>query len=137
MLHQDTRAAITTALVNVEATAHQHGWDHAPVVFGLFDHATNPDLRTLEVDVTLAGPAMWTAADPANRGGNSPVAVVLHRFARDLTTTPAQAWLRDWLHRDGRTCVGIGLLFEAWLGDRKSTRLNSSHLAVSRMPSSA
>ena len=25
----------------------------------------------------------------------------------------------------------------AWLGDRKSTRLNSSHSSVSRMPSSA
>ena len=26
---------------------------------------------------------------------------------------------------------------EAWLGDRKSTRLNSSHNVISRMPSSA
>ena len=26
---------------------------------------------------------------------------------------------------------------EAYLGDRKSTRLNSSHIATSRMPSSA
>jgi hypothetical protein len=56
VLHPDTRAARTTALINVVATADRHGWDFAPVVFGLFDHA---DLRALEVDVTLTGPDMW------------------------------------------------------------------------------
>ena len=29
------------------------------------------------------------------------------------------------------------LILTTWLGDRKSTRLNSSHSSVSRMPSSA
>ena len=40
-------------------------------------------------------------------------------------------WMRNWEERaknDGATLVG---------GDRKSTRLNSSHLKLSRMPSSA
>jgi hypothetical protein len=55
-------------------------------------------------------------ASPTRRGENLPVAVVLRRLARDLTATPAQAWLRGWLHRDGRSCVGVGLIFEAWLG---------------------
>jgi hypothetical protein len=47
VLHPDTRAAITTALINVEATADRHGWDLAPVVFGLFDHGTHPGLAPL------------------------------------------------------------------------------------------
>ena len=33
--------------------------------------------------------------------------------------------------------VGFGLLIGMTVGDRKSTRLNSSHIEESRMPSSA
>ena len=33
--------------------------------------------------------------------------------------------------------VGLAALVTAFIGDRKSTRLNSSHSAKSRMPSSA
>ena len=32
---------------------------------------------------------------------------------------------------------GTALSLSLWLGDRKSTRLNSSHVSESRMPSSA
>jgi hypothetical protein len=57
---------------------------------------------------------LWDIADPANRGEHLPVPAVLHRFAHDLTGTAARGWLYQWLHRDGRTCIGIELLFEAW-----------------------
>ena len=38
---------------------------------------------------------------------------------------------------DADCCVAVGGGSTIGLGDRKSTRLNSSHLSVSRMPSSA
>jgi hypothetical protein len=131
VLLPSTRAAITAALVSVESNAHRQGWNWPPVLFGLFDHVPSGDLRALEVDVTLAEPTMWNVPDPASRGENLPVGLVLHRFARDLTAIPAQQWLRQWLHRDGRTCVGVGLLFEAWAGPVHAGRYRHGDLARS------
>ena len=37
----------------------------------------------------------------------------------------------------GCSAIGAGLALIAGIGDRKSTRLNSSHIQKSRMPSSA
>jgi hypothetical protein len=111
-----TRAAITAALASIEETGQRQGWDLPPVLFGLFDHLPSGESRALEVDDTLAGPTWWNIPDPTNCGENLPVSVALHRFARDLTAPVAQAWLRRWLHHDGRTCVGVGILFEAWAG---------------------
>jgi hypothetical protein len=116
VLQPSTRAAITEALIETESTANQYGWDHAPVLFGLFDLNLSSDRGRLEVDPTLAEPSLWDIADPANRGENLPVPAVLHRFAHDLSATATRGWLHHWLHRDGRTCIGIGLLFEAWAG---------------------
>ena len=69
----------------------------------------------------LAAGAWWLAGVPAAAGviGGGGIAVVNFR----------------WLARDvGRATA---LIAEGSPGDRKSTRLNSSHHVVSRMPSSA
>ena len=115
----DTAAAITTVLVNTEAIAHRYGWDQQPVLFGLFDHVTSSGEAAVEVDATIAEPEVWTVPDPHRHGAHLPPPVVLHRLARDLTSPAASRWLGDWLHQRGRTCVGIGLVFEAWAGPRR------------------
>src|SRR3546814_4267218 len=58
----------------------------------------------------------------------------LPRGVRTATTAPEREWLAKLLN-DG----GISHLIRAGgvRGDRKSTRLNSSHYCASRMPSSA
>ena len=40
-------------------------------------------------------------------------------------------------HCDGMVYIDMQTMMPAILGDRKSTRLNSSHTDISRMPSSA
>ena len=40
-------------------------------------------------------------------------------------------------YRGGKICYWNGTSYRDWETDRKSTRLNSSHSAKSRMPSSA
>ena len=45
------------------------------------------------------------------------------------------SWVTNWLDPE-KVPVRV-MLFALMLGDRKSTRLNSSHFQVSRMPSSA
>ena len=55
-----------------------------------------------------------------------------------LTTslTVKQAMLRDWGSRD-KAFIAMNARVREGLVDRKSTRLNSSHVSESRMPSSA
>ena len=55
------------------------------------------------------------------------------RFVDDLRERD----LRTWQDRLGLVADSRKDAVEAWLTDRKSTRLNSSHTSVSRMPSSA
>ena len=55
--------------------------------------------------------------------------------------------VNDWVNQDGqpyleisgtnKVAAGFGKSYRDWETDRKSTRLNSSHSAKSRMPSSA
>ncbi|MCW6004301.1 hypothetical protein K1W54_06860 [Micromonospora sp. CPCC 205371] len=115
-LRPDTSAAITTILLNTEATADRCGWDQQPVLFGLFEHVRADGTATVEVDPSITEPDLWTTPDPRRHGLPLPVPVILHRFATDLTTPAARRWLDSWLHVNGRTCVGIGLAFEAWAG---------------------
>lgn len=114
-LRPDTSAAITAVLVNTEAIAHQHGWDQPPILFGLFDHLTGGN-AAIEVDPSMTEPDLWATPDPRRHGAVLPVPIILHRFATDLTNPAARRWLDGWLHTDGRTCVGVGLLFEMWAG---------------------
>ena len=72
--------------------------------------------------------ALWQAAvtgQPAGKGLPGPVAV----------GTAAWQMLSNPFYDNGPNDKGIGLQFLA--RDRKSTRLNSSHIQKSRMPSSA
>jgi hypothetical protein len=115
-LEPSTRAAITAALINTESTANQYGWNRAPVLFGLFDLPCHDEHGTLQVDPTLVEPGVWDVADPANPGEDLPIPHVLHHFARDLASAAMRDWLQEWLHRGARTCIGAGLVFEAWTG---------------------
>jgi hypothetical protein len=118
-LRPDTRAAIARVLINTEATANGYGWDHQPVLFGLFDRVAADGGTAIEVDPTFTETGLWTAPDPHRRGENLPAPVVLHRFASDLAAPATSRWLHDWLHVGGRICVGVGLVFEAWTGPRR------------------
>ncbi|GLI03704.1 hypothetical protein Pa4123_89830 [Phytohabitans aurantiacus] len=119
-LRADTSAAITTILLNTEAAEHRYGRDQQPVLFGLFDYVRADGTTTIEVDPTIADPDLWTTPDPHRHGVPLPVPVVLHRFATDLTNPAARRWLEDWRYFKGRTCVGVGLAFEAWAGPIRS-----------------
>ena len=59
--------------------------------------------------------------------------VTLPQAVVALNLPPAKATATP----DGKLFLGEAPTNRSALGDRKSTRLNSSHLAVSRMPSSA
>lgn len=117
-LRPATADAITTVLVSAEAAADRYGWDQPPLLFGLFVNATAVG-GAIEVDPSITEPDLWTTPDPRRRGVALPVAVILHRFATDLTSPDARRWLDGWLHTDGRTCVGMGLVFETWVGPRR------------------
>ena len=54
-----------------------------------------------------------------------------------LARPNARSSHREPTPQGGGIAVIVATLLAAWLGDRKSTRLNSSHLTQSRMPSSA
>ena len=47
------------------------------------------------------------------------------------------SWLKDFIDLDGLTVEDIARTLTFGGLDRKSTRLNSSHIPLSRMPSSA
>jgi hypothetical protein len=113
-----TTDAITAVLVGTEAAADRYGWDQPPLLFGLFDHVT-ADGGAVEIDPSITEPDLWTTPDPRRPGVALPVPAILHRFATDLTSPAARRWLDGWLHTEGRTCVGMGLLFETWVGPRR------------------
>jgi hypothetical protein len=118
-LRPETSEAITAILVNTEATVHGYGWNQQPVLFGLFDHLRADGTAAVEVDISITGPDLWTTPDPLRHAERLPVPVALHRFASDLSSPAARRWLDDWLRTNGRTCVGVGLVFEAWTGRRR------------------
>ena len=58
----------------------------------------------------------------------------------DVLNSGTQTRLPSWARRYCTEKMKLAAIFEWWfynIGDRKSTRLNSSHSSVSRMPSSA
>lgn len=114
-LRPDTRTAITNVLAQTEATAERFGWDFAPVLFGLFDRTAADGSAAIEVDTDFVGPDLLHVPNPRPEGSVR-LAVALHRFAANLSSAAARGWLRQWLHTGGRTCVGVGLLFEGWAG---------------------
>ena len=64
--------------------------------------------------------------------GIFPLYFVAHGLSLDRVAVLAGAYPLTW----GALQLGTGWLSDS-LGDRKSTRLNSSHIQKSRMPSSA
>jgi hypothetical protein len=121
------RAAVTDTLTRIEADMHRHGWDQPPALIGIFRHPPAYDLtRTaihanrstvdlvLEVDDGLVGPATWYRPDPAAPPANLHPVDVLLGLRNELAVPAMRAWLRDWLHRDGRRLLAFGFCFEGW-----------------------
>ena len=74
------------------------------------------------------------AADGIRRGECSAVTLVEACLARVRALDPR---LQAWAHVDADGALAAARERDAEARDRKSTRLNSSHYALSRMPSSA
>jgi hypothetical protein len=113
MLHPHTQDAFENMLAAAERIREHHGWDLAPDLLALFHlpMSAYPDLVHWDFPVDRG---VWhhpTIGDP-----DLPPAVALHRLADALGSAPMRAWLRDWLHEDGRRCIGFAMVFEAWLG---------------------
>lgn len=113
-LHPHTRAALTAALTNTEATLQRHGWDLPPVLVGLFDRRLSIVDCRIEVDDTAVVPGTWHRPDPANPGENLHPVTVLIQLGTELAHPRLRPWLRDWLHREGRMFLGFGFCFEGW-----------------------
>ena len=82
---------------------------------------------SISLDGYVAGPEQ-SLEQPLGRGG-----MKLHRWHLDEPLNDADTRARDLLLRPRGSYVMGRNMF----GDRKSTRLNSSHIQKSRMPSSA
>ena len=54
-----------------------------------------------------------------------------------MKVTKKRSFLKAWTYRVFGTLTSWAVVFVLTGKDRKSTRLNSSHVALSRMPSSA
>ena len=99
----------------------------------LCNHLTKADLnhrnnRTTHRNSMVNHP---TKADLSHR--NNPIIHLSSRMAHHTHSNPCISH-----HHQRRGAEpGSGLFWACWLLDRKSTRLNSSHCLVSRMPSSA
>ncbi|MEU6022594.1 hypothetical protein [Micromonospora sp. NPDC047134] len=113
MLHPLTQQGLTDQLLTAERIQEHHGWDLAPNLLALFHHPWSPHPHLVHSDSPV-DPAVW---HDLPTGAQDPrPAVALHHLADTLATAPMRTWLRDWLHKDGRVCLGFALVFEAWIG---------------------
>ncbi|MFG2058569.1 hypothetical protein ACGFI9_31545 [Micromonospora sp. NPDC048930] len=116
MLHPRTQDMVTRTLARVEALHERHGWDLSPELIGLFDRPMSAHPHQVHVDADLFDPSVWHAPSLAGGDQDAQPAVILHRLARHASSHAMRDWLRTWLHRDGRRCVGFAMVFEAWAG---------------------
>ena len=86
----------------------------------------------------------WFSLYARMRGLPSNLKSGIYTFERDASWSDVVTALKSGRGLEARFTVLEGMMgFEvaerarSWLGDRKSTRLNSSHVTTSRMPSSA
>ena len=116
---------------------------HVAAAIGISNHLL-PTLRVLKLslaqksvafeDVVKIGRTHLQDATPLTLGQEISGYVAQLEHAEAIITAAL-----PWIYRlaAGGTAVGTGLNTHAEFGDRKSTRLNSSHPRLSRMPSSA
>ena len=95
--------------------------------------------RAHRIFLGLIGEVLGAMADLAERGAEMPIAGRTHgQHAVPATFGYKPAvWIDEMIRHVERLRQAAPRLFVAMLGDRKSTRLNSSHITRSRMPSSA
>ncbi|MEU1606061.1 hypothetical protein [Micromonospora matsumotoense] len=134
MLNPDTRGALTRALLNVEALHERHGWNRPPTLIGVFDRPLPSQPHDVYVDAGPFDPDVWYA--PALVRGDQSLApgVILNSLADLAGTAPGRETLRSWLHRDGRRCIGLALVFEAWA---PAVRPGYRHGDLAKAPSPA
>ncbi|MFI6163074.1 hypothetical protein ACIA59_24370 [Micromonospora haikouensis] len=128
MLHPRTQNALIETLATVEGIREHHGWGSAPDLLALFHLPTSayPDLVHYDFPVS---PAMWH--HPETGKPEIPPLAALHRVADALNSAPMRAWLRDWLHKDGRRCIGFAMILEGPLAQSPaSTGVEARVVAV-------
>ena len=107
-------------------------WANQAVYYGV-DEIIIGDARVLELQVDCIvtsppyGNRMADNFKAGSKGGKSPTSM-RKGYAGDLGRTPTNGSV---------CCLHFDRVYRDWETDRKSTRLNSSHSAKSRMPSSA
>ena len=131
MLDPHTQHAFSEMLLAAERIREHHGWELAPDLLALFHipMSTHPDLVHSDFPVDRS---VWH--DPLTGHPDMPPAIALHRLADTLDSSPMRTWLRDWLHEDGRRCIGFAMVFEGWLGP---VRPNYRHGDLAQAPASA
>ena len=101
----------------------------------------NAEIETVSVEeamklVDKPGTTFIDIRDPRElwRDGTIPGAINVTRGMLEMWIDPKSPYAKDYFQSGNKFvffCAG------AWRSDRKSTRLNSSHVSESRMPSSA
>jgi hypothetical protein len=111
--------AIVAVLLRAEARSQADGWAHDPVLYGMFVHGTGPEGILIDLDPRLGTPDLWRLPDPEHPGSVFSAPVVLDRMTRTLancrTVAAVAGYLSDWLHSDGRRCIGFAFVFTAWV----------------------
>ena len=95
------------------------------------------DLETVAVSLTLDGQPVSTVQTTLKSGGTAEVLFRCRSEVAGSHVLTVSAAVDDLLAADNQRSAAIDLLDLVKVLDRKSTRLNSSHEWISRMPSSA
>ena len=92
----------------------------------------------LVMEIFIMGFALLLAKDlPGSDGLVFGGVIALLAFVAAGTLKKRTGWILGWLVQILMIAYGFVVFSMFFLGDRKSTRLNSSHVSESRMPSSA
>lgn len=111
----------------MEGIREHHGWGSAPDLLALFHLPTSAHLDLVHYDFPVS-PTVWH--HPETGKPEIPPIAALHRVADALNSAPMRAWLRDWLHEDGRRCIGFAMLLEGPLAQSPASTRVEARLVV-------